>query len=253
MIPAPDRRPAPLSPTPEQRRRIALRALRRPMGLLVLGIGGVLFLTTLELWLLPLTLVTYVVLVLLATRDPLFQRRALGMQEELPVAAPSATQDVSPERRARWLPRGRTREKVDAALDAYRKAVAAIEESNDVTRAVLEDAVPRLHTAADHLVDVAIKREKISESIQEEESRDTPGREEDRATSLNRLRRELSAADDRIDDTTAELVALRLKVAEVSLSESGAARTAAADIKGSLDQMNAQLDALRETNAPGER
>ena len=53
-------------------------------------------------------------------------------------------QDVSPERRARWLPRGETRERVEAALVVYRKVVVAIEESDEVTRAVLDDAVPKL-------------------------------------------------------------------------------------------------------------
>ena len=44
---------------------------------------------------------------------------------------------------------------MEAALEVYRKVVAAIEASDDVTRAVLDDAVPRLHAAADRLVDVA--------------------------------------------------------------------------------------------------
>ena len=44
---------------------------------------------------------------------------------------------------------------MEAALDVYRKVVAAIEDSDDVTRAVLDDAVPKLHAAADRLVDVA--------------------------------------------------------------------------------------------------
>ena len=54
---------------------------------------------------------------------------------------------------------------VDAALAEYRKVVAAIEASDDVTRAVLEDTVPRLHAAADRLVDVALQREKAAETV----------------------------------------------------------------------------------------
>ena len=45
--------------------------------------------------------------------------------------------------------------------------MAAIEDSDDVTRAVLEDAVPRLHAAADRLVDVARGREKADEVARE--------------------------------------------------------------------------------------
>ncbi|TCJ15133.1 hypothetical protein E0L93_13330 [Rubrobacter taiwanensis] len=248
ILPAPDRRPEPLDDlSPQERRRILLRALRRPMAVLVLVLGGVIAATTLELWPVPLTLITYVLLVFLATRDPVFQRRALGLTDE---ASPPARNDISPERRARWLPRGRTRERVDAALDAYRKAVAAIEGSNDVARAVLADAVPRLHTAADHLVDVAMRREKLSESIREAEH--APGREAESAASIERLKRELAAADAQIEETTAELLQLRLKVAEISLSDSGAARIAAEDIRSGLERLNAELDALRETNAPPE-
>ena len=117
---------------------------------------------------LPLTLATYASLVFLAARDPIFQRKVLG-GSEVPATSPTAVQsrDVSPERRARWLPRGETRQKVEAALEVYRKVVAAIEDSDDVTRAVLDDAVPRLHAAADRLVDVAEGREKAAEVARE--------------------------------------------------------------------------------------
>ena len=121
----------------------------------------------------PLTLVTYASLVFLAARDPIFQRKVLGgrrSRRRLRTAVQS--RDVSPERRARWLPRGETRQKVEAALDVYRKVVAAIEDSDDVTRAVLDDAVPRLHAAADRLVDVAQGRERAAE-VARDLSRDT--------------------------------------------------------------------------------
>ena len=72
--------------------------------------------------------------------------------------------EVSPERRARWLPRGETRQKVESALIVYRKLVASIEDADDVTRAVLDDAVPKLHAAADRLVDVGLARERAAEA-----------------------------------------------------------------------------------------
>ena len=119
-----------------QRRRMVRAAALRPINVLMLAIGTVGFALTLAWWILPLTLITYVLLVFLAARDPLFQRRVL---QGRPVITPAATEsrDVSPERRARWLPRGDTRHKVEAALVVYRKVLTAIEESDDVTRAVL--------------------------------------------------------------------------------------------------------------------
>ncbi|MBA3635087.1 MAG: hypothetical protein H0W57_01510, partial [Rubrobacteraceae bacterium] len=139
-------------------------AALRPINVMILVIGAGIFVTTLAWWLLPLTLVTYASLAFLAARDPIFQRKVLG-GDTVPKASPNAGEgsDVSPERRARWLPRGETRQKVEAALDVYRKVVAAIETSDDVTRAVLDDVIPRLHAAADRLVDVAQGREKAAE------------------------------------------------------------------------------------------
>ncbi len=139
-------------------------AALRPINVTMLVIGVVAFATTLAWWLVPLTIVTYASLVFLAARDPIFQRKVLG-RGEVPKTSPNAVEstDLSPERRARWLPRGETRQKVEAALDVYRKVVAAIETSDDVTRTVLDDAVPRLHAAADRLVDVAQGRERAAE------------------------------------------------------------------------------------------
>ena len=139
-------------------------AALRPINVTMLVIGAGAFATTLAWWLVPLTILTYASLVFLAARDPIFQRKVLG-RGEVPKTSPNAVEstDLSPERRARWLPRGETRQKVEAALDVYRKVVAAIETSDDVTRAVLDDAVPRLHAAADRLVDVAQGRERAAE------------------------------------------------------------------------------------------
>ena len=221
-------------------------AALRPINLLMVMIGVGIFATTLAWWLLPLTFVTYASLVFLAARDPVFQRKVLG-GDEVPKASPNAVEssDLSPERRARWLPRGETRQKVEAALDVYRKVVAAIETSDDVTRAVLEDSLPRLHAAADRLVDVARGREKAAE-VARDLGRDagssvkTPARREN----LRELEDRISAADAEISDTFEELQDLRAKVVRVSIDSANPAR--ASDLNASLDGLNARLEALSE-------
>ena len=105
--------------SPEARRRVRRAAFLRPGGLLVVVVGTVFFAATLTWWIIPLTLVTYAALVFLAVRDPLFQSRVLEGRERRSMTQPGPLreQDVSPERRARWLPRGETRRKVEAALE----------------------------------------------------------------------------------------------------------------------------------------
>src|SRR5919199_5498051 len=137
----------------EERRRVARAAALRPINVLMLVIGAGVFATTLAWWIPPLTLVTYSLLVLLSARDPIFGQRVLHGSEG--GTGDREGRDLSPERRARWLPRGETRERVEAALVVYRKVINAIEQSDDVARAVLGDAVPKLNAAADRLVDVA--------------------------------------------------------------------------------------------------
>jgi hypothetical protein len=128
----------------EERRRILRAAALRPINVLMLVIGAGFFATTLTWWIPPLTLVTYILLVALSARDPIFGHRVLHGGEGPARALPTGDRDVSPERRARWLPRGETREKVEAALVVYRKVVAAVEGSDEVTRGVLDDAVPSI-------------------------------------------------------------------------------------------------------------
>src|SRR5215210_3981241 len=192
-------------------------AALRPVNLIILVVGAGVFVTTLAWWLLPLTLVTYASLVFLAARDPIFQRKVLG-GGAVPGASPASVEsaDVSPERRARWLPRGETRQKVEAALDVYRKVVAAIETSDDVTRAVLEDSIPRLHAAAERLVDVAHGREKAAE-VARDLDRDTGSAPKTtaRQENLRELENRISAADAEIFDTFEELLNLRAKVVRV--------------------------------------
>jgi flagellar motility protein MotE (MotC chaperone) len=254
--PPAERAPAPLSP--EERNRMLRAASLRPLNVMVLVIGVGIFATTLAAtslaWLLlPLTLVTYATLVFLGARDPLLQRKVLRGDE---VAARSRSivenSDVSPERRARWLPRGETRQKVEDALDVYRKVVAAIEDSDDVTRAVLDDSVPRLHAAADRLVDVARGREKAAE-VARDLSQDTgsSASTETRQKNLRELEERIDAADAEISGTFEELLDLRAKVVRVSIDSQNPAR--ANDLNASLDGLNARLEALSEVMAPQEK
>ena len=142
-----EREPASLSS--QQRSTMLRSAALRPINVMILMIGVVMTVITTTWWLLPLTLATYAALIFLAARDPIFQRKVLGGNRgaTLPPATTQSS-EISPERRARWLPRGETRQKVEATLEVYRKVVAAIEASDDVTRTVLDDAVPRLDAAA---------------------------------------------------------------------------------------------------------
>ena len=224
-------------------------AALRPINVMMLVIGAGIFATTLAWWLLPLTFVTYISLVFLAARDPVFQRKVLG-RDEGPKASPDAvvSTDVSPERRARWLPRGETRQKVEAALDVYRKVLAAIETSDDVTRAVLNDAIPRLHAAADRLVDVAQGREKAAEVARDlgrDTGSDTPTTT--RQENLRELEDRIAAADAEISGTFQELLDLRAKIVRISIDSENPAR--ANDLNTSLDSLNARLEALSELMA----
>lgn len=229
-------------------------AALRPINLTILLIGVGTFLTILVAtaaawWLLPLTLATYISLVLLAARDPIFQRKVIG-RDVVPATSPNANRanDVSPERRARWLPRGETREKVEDALAVYRKVVAAIEDSDEVTRAVLEDAIPRLHAAADRLVDVARGREKADEVARELKQNTAPSAGTSRRENLRELEERISAADAEIAGTAEELLDLRAKVVRISIDSENPAR--ARDLNASLDGLNARLEALSEVMAP---
>jgi hypothetical protein len=229
-------------------------AALRPINVVVLVIGVGMFVTLLAAsvtawWLLPLTLATYAALVFLAARDPIFQRKVLhGERSPHTTPAPLHSHDVSPERRARWLPRGETRQKVEEVLEVYRKVVASIESSDDVTRAVLEDAVPRLHAAADRLVDVASGREKAAE-VARELSKDTgPSPGTARQLNLRELEERISTADAEISATSEELLDLRAKVVRISIDSANPDRTR--DLNASLDGLNARLEALGETMEP---
>jgi hypothetical protein len=246
----PDRR-EPGAILPEDRRRILRAAALRPINVLMLVVGGGIFATTLTWWIPPLTLVTYILLVLLSARDPTFGHRVLHGGEGPARGLPTGDRDVSPERRARWLPRGETREKVEAALVVYRKVVAAVEESDEVTRGVLDDAVPKLHDAADRLVDVAQGRERAAEAIHDlRQNTNAPAGSRAREENLGALENRLRAADAEISETFEELLTLRARVARVSI-EGGASDQATA-LRVSLEELNARLEALTETMSPPE-
>ena len=239
---------------PEERRRITRAAALRPINVLMLVIGAGIFATTLAWWIPPLTLVTYALLVLLSARDPVFGHRVLhgsGGAARSSVGA-AGDRDVSPERRARWLPRGETREKVEAALVIYRKVIAAIEESDDVTRAVLGDAVSKLHDTASRLVDVAQGREKAAEAVHDLRRHHTgaDARSDAREESLQELEDKLRTADAEISETFDKLLTLRARVARVTIEGGGSDQAAA--LNSSLDEMNARLEALSDTMSPPE-
>jgi hypothetical protein len=214
-------------------------AALRPMNAVVLAIGFVFFVATLAWWALPLTLATYAALVFLGARDPFLQSRVLGRRE--PVIQQERPRDLSPERRSRWLPRGETRERVDAALAEYRKIVAAIEASDDVTRAVLEDTLPRLHAAADRLVDVAHEREAAAGTVRELRARSGP-ETGTRDGDLRQLETRIQEADADVSATASQFLDLRARVVRISIDADNAQRVAA--LNASLDELNARLEAL---------
>lgn len=226
-------------------------AVLRPLNVVILVIGVGIFATALPAtalawWFLPLTIATYASLVFLAARDPIFQRKVLG-EDEVPTAR--AVDEVSPERRARWLPRGETRQKVEAALDVYRQVVSAIEDSDDVTRAVLDDTIPRLHAAADRLVDVAQGREKAAEVARDlSKNSGSPAWTVARQENMRALENRIDAADAEISGTFEELLDLRAKVVRISIDSQNPAR--AKDLNASLDGLNARLEALSEVMSP---
>lgn len=218
----------------------------------MVAIGAVSFATTLAWWIVPLTLATYAALVLLAARDPLFRSRVLEGRANRS-GARLGQEAISPERRARWLPRGETRQKVEAALEVHRRALIAIEESGDVAKAVLHDAVPKLHRIAERLVEVAQKRERASEAIQELKVSGSLERHEGQSKAdLAGLENEVHAADAEISDAFGKLLTLRARVVRISVESGGAAQDAAAKLNADLDELNLRLEALRSTLSPPE-
>ena len=231
----------------------------------MVAIGAVSFATSLAWWIVPLTLATYAALIVLAARDPLFRSRVLEGRGSRS-GARHGQEAISPERRARWLPRGETRQMGETAfavnlihspnepaLEVRRRTLIAIEESGAVAKAVLHDAVPKLHRIAERLVDVAQKRERASEAIQELKFSGSLERHEGQSKAdLAGLENEVRAADAEISDAFEKLLTLRARVVRISLESGGAAQDAAAKLNADLDELNLRLEALRSTMSPPE-
>lgn len=246
----PDDRPG----APGERRRVTQRAFLRPMGLFVIAIGSIFSALTLSWWVVGLTLATYAALVFLAVRDPLFWAHVLeGREYRVETRlVPSGDKEVPLERRVRRLPRGETSRKVEQALELHRRTMVAIEESDDVTRTVLEDTIPKLHGVAGRLVDLAERREEVAGKIRDLENHAGAPQHEDRDAKLAGLENELRAADEEISETVEKLSPLRSRVVRVSVESGGAAQEAAARLNADLDEMNLRLGTLRSSTSPPE-
>ena len=128
--------------------------------------------------------------------------------------------------------------------------MVVIEESDDIARGVLDDAVPKLHGIARRLVDVAERREELAGAIRDLENRAGAPCREDRNPYPAGLEDELRVADAEISQTVEKLSTLRARVVRVSVESGGAAQDAAARLNADLDEMNLRLDALHSTMSP---
>jgi chromosome segregation ATPase len=145
------------------------------------------------------------------------------------------------------LPRGETRQKVEAVLEVRRRTIIAIEESGNDTKGLLSNAVPKLHCVVERLVDVAEKREEVAGAIRVLKTSDDVEHRENQDADLTELENELRAADAEISDTLEELSTLRTRVVRVSIESESTAQNAAAKLDVDLDALNLRLEALRST------
>lgn len=200
----------------------------------MLAVGGLYFTITLEWWVLPLTLVTYAALVFLATRAP----------AGLPPGSPTRSSRQSPDERVRRLPRGETRQRVIAALEAHGRVMLAIEASDGATRAALTDAVPKLRRVIDLLLDVAEAKERTAHT-----PRLRGGRRggDERAARTPEPGEGSSLADAELSEAAGRLLALRSEVVRLSIEDGEEATARASEITRSLDAWNRRLDALYTT------
>ncbi len=230
--------------TTARKGKVLRAAALKPLNLLTLVAGLGIAATTLTVWILILTLATYATLVYLAAKDPVFERSVMEGKRAEPIGGPPS-RDIPPERRARWLPRGGAREKVEDALVTYRKVIVAIEESDDVTRQVLEGSIPRLHEAAERMVDIAANREKAAETLRDFQGRSSSG-DSQREASLRQLEGHIEKADAEISGISEQLLTLRAQAVRASMDSAGASQQAAA-LNASLDELNFRLEAVNET------
>lgn len=244
----PERRRGRKEISQENQRRVTRAAFLKPLNLTMLFIGGGFFAFAQVWWIVPLTLVTYALLALLASRDPLFANRVLG-EGTISKGNPDDAASLPPERRARWLPRGETRRTVEEALVAYRKLVASIEDSGEVARSVLEDTIPRLHAAAERLVDVAGDREKAAEAVQEIKSKTNESLDGEKHSVIRDLESKIENADEEISGTYGRFLTLRATMVGASLNSEVENRAAALELNRSLDELNYRLEALGEISS----
>lgn len=221
------------SPPADTSRRSLKAALLRPWGLIVLAIGGFFFAATLEWWIIPLTLATYASLVFLATRET---------PRSIP-PGPRSQPQRAPDQRVHRLPHGETRRKAEAALEAYGRVLTAIEGSEEKTRALLSNTIPKLRRIADRLLDIAEAMETPPDGTRHGESERTPTNFAER----------LHAADEELSGAADRLLRLRTQVVRVSIEGGEEAVSRAAELASSLDEWNLRLDALNATpSSPGE-
>ena len=229
-------------------------ALLRPMHLLVAAIGIAFFAMTLAWWVLPLTLVTYLALVYLAASAPLFKRRVLRGRERLSGTMPSLSgggKKASAEQRARKLPDGETRRKVEAALTARDRALVAIENSGEAARGLLQDAPPKLDLLLERLIDVSEKREQVAATVRPPETTTSTGpRRAARNVPSEQKERELRTMDAQLSDAFKKISALRPRVVRVSTENGDDAREAADRLLTDLDETIRHLDALLSGTSP---
>lgn len=212
---------------PEAQRRVRRAALLRPWAILVLGIGTFFFATTLTWWAVPLTLVTYAALVVLAVRDPIFQTLVLEGRDSARAAAQSHVRraaGLSPEERARRLQRGETRTRVETALEARGSVLLAIEESGEPARDPLAAAIPELQRTAELLVDLAEARERAANEIPSET---------------------LAAVDAELSETPEELRSFRAEVVRASIEDAEGASARAVKLRASIREANRRLQELK--------
>lgn len=230
-------------------------ALLRPMSLLVLVVGMVFFALSLVWWAIPLTLATYAVLVFLAVRDPLFRGYVLEERPIRPRPGPSRASrggNLSPEQRAARLPRGETRQKMEAALEARQRTAVAIRESDEETKALLDATIPKLDRVVEHLAELAEKRERVAGELRALGPRANASRSGAHNAGLSELQDELSAADTELSNALEKLLALRVRVVRVSTEPGDDAREAAVRLDADLDETALRLLGALRPPAPPE-
>ena len=237
--------------SPEEQRRVTRAALLRPMHLLVAVIGIAFSAMTLAWWVLPITLVTYLALVYLAARDPIFTRRILrgrgNRSGTLP--APSGAGKASAERRVRRLSDQEIRQKIEAALNDKDRALIALDSSDEATRSLFQDVPPKLELLIERLVDVSEKRERVIGRSPELTS-DGLYREASNVPSAQEEARELHAIDAHLSETFEKISALRSRVIRISTEDNDNAEELASRLIADLDEAHRRLESLVSRTSP---